>query len=200
MSAIPIVRPPRPARPAPARPPLRAVSPRAQRRARPRAGYAIATIGGVFAILLVQLTLSIVLSDGAYRLGALEVERAELDRSTQILTERLNVFDSAQNVATNAEGLGMVVSSVSPAFLLLADSTVQGSATAAGAGTGVMQGRSDLVGNVLLAGVPTLAAVTVDAPVSVVSGVPSPLSTAGSIPSAVGVVSAPVMLPSPVTR
>jgi hypothetical protein len=200
MSAIPLTRPPRPGRSSPARAPLRVVSPRAQRRARPRAGYAIASIGGVFAILLVQLALSIVLSDGAYRLTALEVERAELDRSAQILTERLNVYDSAQNVAANAETLGMVVSSVSPAFLLLADSTVQGAATPAGTGAGVVQGRSDLVGNVLLAGVPAPAVATASAPMLVVSGVPSPLSTAESVPSATGGVLSPVMLPSPVTR
>lgn len=198
MSAVPLARAPR--RAAPARPPLEVVATRSQRRARPRAAYAIATVAGVFAILLTQLLLSIVLSDGAYRITALETQRVELDRTAQVLTERLNVFDSAQNVAANAESLGMVVSTVSPAFLLLFDGSVRGSPAPAGAGSGVLDGRGDLVGNVLLTDVPLVTPAAVGGASAVLSGVPPTPLSSGSLPSASGTAPSARALPSPVTR
>jgi len=173
---------------------------RHQRQARPRATYAIATVVGVFVILLTQLMLSIVLSDGAYRVTALEAQRGELDRAAQVLSERINVYDSAQNVATNAESLGMVVNTVSPVFLLLSDGSVQGSPTPAGTGTGLLDRRGDLVGNVLLANVPlVIAAVAADSS-TLTSGVPAAPLPLGSLPSGSGVAPATGSLPSPVTR
>ncbi len=200
MSAVPLTPAPRPRRVAPSRPPLEVVATRSQRRARPRAAYAIATVAGVFAILLTQLLLSIVLSEGAYRITALEAERIELDRTAQVLTERLNVFDSAQNVAANAESLGMVVSTVSPAFLLLSDGTVQGSPTPAGAGTGVLDGRGDLVGNVLLADVPLVTPAAAGGASAVATGVPPTPLPSGSLPSGSSTALPSGALPSPVTR
>jgi len=200
MSAVPLTTTPRPRRVAPSRAPLEVVATRRQRRARPRAAYAIATVAGVFAILLTQLLLSIVLSEGAYRITALEAQRIELDRSTQVLTERLNVSGSAQNVATNAESLGMVVSTVSPAFLLLSDGSVQGTPIPAGAGSGVLDGRGDLVGNVLLADVPLVTPTVAEGASATASGVsPMPLPS-GSLPSGSSPASPLGALPSPVTR
>lgn len=205
MSALPVssvITPSRvvPGRGQTVRPPLEVVPTRQQRRARPRAVYAVATIAGVFAILLAQLLLSIILSDGAYRISALETERAELDRSAQVLTERLNVYDSAQHVAANAEALGMVVSAVSPAYLLLSDGTVQGAPAPADAGSGVLDGRGDLVGNVLLADVPLVTpTATGGASAAALSAPPTPLSS-GSLPSSAGAVVSSGALPSPVTR
>lgn len=200
MSAVPLTTTPRPRRVAPSRPPLEVVATRSQRRARPRSAYAIAAVAGVFAILLTQLLLSIVLSEGAYRITALEAQRIELDRSTQVLTERLNVSGSAQNVATNAESLGMVVSTVSPAFLLLSDGSVQGTPTPAGAGSGVLDGRGDLVGNVLLADVPLVTPTVAGGASATASGVsPTPLPS-GSLPSGSSPAGPSGALPSPVTR
>jgi hypothetical protein len=155
---------------------------------------------GVFAILLTQLLLSIVLSDGAYRITALEAQRIELDRTAQVLTEQLNVFDSAQNVAANAESLGMVVSTVSPAFLLLSNGTVQGSPMPAGAGSGVLDGRGDLVGNVLLTDVPLVTPAAAGAAAVAPAGVPAVSAPSGSLPSAASTVPSTGALPSPVTR
>jgi len=200
MSAVPLTRAPHVTRGQPRTAPLEIVATRHQRRARPRAVYAIATVVGVFAILLTQLTLSIVLSDGAYRLTALEAQRIELDRTAQVLTERINVYDSAQNVATNAESLGMVVNTVSPVFLLLADGSVQGAPTAAGAGSGLLEGRADLVGNVLLANVPLVTVAVVGDVAAPGSGVPATLVPLGSLPSASGAMPSSGALPSPVTR
>jgi hypothetical protein len=150
--------------------------------------------------LLTQLLLSIVLSDGAYRITELEAQRIELDRTAQILTEDLNVFDSAQNVAANAESLGMVVSTVSPAFLLLSDGSVQGSPVPAGAGSGVLDGRGDLVGNVLLTDVPLVTPAATGGAVATTLGVPAAVAPSGSLPSASGAAPSTGALPSPVTR
>ncbi|MBA4247354.1 MAG: hypothetical protein C0444_03550 [Microbacterium sp.] len=200
MSAVMNAVAPQRARPAVQRPALEVVPTRRQRRARPRAAYAVATVAGVFVILLTQLLLSIVLSDGAYRITALEAQRIELDRTAQVLTEQLNVFDSAQNVAANAESLGMVVSSVSPAFLFLSNGTVQGSPTPAGAGAGVLDGRGDLVGNVLLTDVPLVTPAATGGAVVTSMGVPAAVAPSGSLPSASTPAPSTGALPSPVTR
>lgn len=200
MSAVPMTAAPSPRRAQPQRAPLEVVATRRQRRARPRSAYAVATVVGVFAILLTQLLLSIVLSDGAYRITALEAQRIELDRTAQVLTEQLNVFDSAQNVAANAESLGMVVSTVSPAFLLLSNGTVQGSPTPADAGSGVLDGRGDLVGNVLLTDVPLVTPAAPGAAAAASAGVPAVSAPSGSLPSASSTVPSTGALPSPVTR
>lgn len=200
MSAVPLTSAPRPRRSAPAVAPLEVVATRPQRRSRPRAVYAVATVAGVFAILLTQLMLSIVLSDGAYRITALEAQRIELDRTAQMLTEDLNVLDSAQNVAANAESLGMVVSTVTPSFLLLSDGTVQGSPRPAGAGSGVLDGRGDLVGNVLLTDVPLVTPATTGGAPALASGESPAPSSPGSLASAPSAPAPPGALPSPVTR
>ena len=186
-------------RPAPQRAPLEIVTSRPQRRARPRAAHAVVTIVGVFVILLTQLMLSIVLSDGAYRITALESQRIELDRSAQVLTESIEALRSPQHLAANAESLGMVANS-SPAYLRLADGRVLGAPVAAGSGAGLLEGTGAAVGNVLLADVtltgPALAAAAPGAAASAnnAAGVAAAPGAIASVPSTAG------SIPSPVTR
>ncbi len=198
MSALAMA-PLRSPRPAPQRAPLEIVTSRPQRRARPRAAHAVVTIVGVFAILMTQLMLSIVLSDGAYRITALESQRIELDRSAQVLTESIEALRSPQHLAANAESLGMVANS-SPAYLRLADGRVLGVPIAAGSGAGLLEETGAVVGNVLLADVAVTGPATETAPLS---GAAPPNETAGvaanpgalaSVPSTAGAI------PSPVTR
>ena len=211
--------PQRAASPSPRRAPrpVEVVATRAQRRARPRAVYAVISTAGVFAILLTQLVLSIALSDGAYRIAALQSQAVELDRSAQVLTESLDTLRSPQNLAANAESLGMVANA-SPAYLRLADATVLGAPVAAGAGAGVLAGRDSMIGNVLLADVPLVAPASTgetagvsagsSTPGSVASGPTAPVASAA--PSATGAPAAsgspatpsaaPATLPSPVTN
>jgi hypothetical protein len=186
-------------RPAPQRAPLEIVTTRPQRRARPRAAHAVVTVVGVFAILLTQLLLSIVLSDGAYRITALESQRIELDRSAQVLTESIEALRSPQHLAMNAESLGMVANS-SPAYLRLADGRVLGAPVAAGSGSGLLDGAEGIVGNVLLSDVTLTAAVAAEAasgaaaPTADDLGVAAPVNSLASVPSGSGAI------PSPVTR
>lgn len=172
--------PQRSAAPAPRRAPrpVEIVPTRAQRLSRPKAIYAVVSTAGAFAILLAQLLLSITLSEGAYRISALQGEAVELDRNAQVLTESLDTLRSPQNLAANAESLGMVANA-SPAYLRLADATVLGAPVAAGAGAGVLDGRDSMIGNVLLADVPLVTpASTGEAP-----GVSPGPSTSGSVAS-----------------
>jgi hypothetical protein len=127
------------------------VTSRAQRRARPRMVYALVAIGGMLGIFIAQLMLSIALSNGAYEISTLLVEKRDLGRVEGSLNEQLELVGSTQNLAANAEKLGMVGTSA-PAFLRLSDGQVIGSAVAAGNSTI----NSSVVANSLLAGVALL--------------------------------------------
>lgn len=200
MNAVAVAVPLRRAHQIPGPAPLEIVTTRHQRRARPRAAHAVATIVGVFAILLTQLMLSIVLSEGAYRISSLESQRIELDRSAQVLAESLDALRSPQYLAMNAESLGMVANS-SPAYLRLADGRVLGAPVAAGSGTGLFDGTSTTIGNVLLSEVGVVAppAAAASAPSSAPSNSATP-GVAATTTALTSVPSPPGVIPSPVTR
>jgi hypothetical protein len=169
-------------------PPLRKmeiVTTRAQRRARPRTFYAAVTVGSIFALLLVQLLLSIVLSAGAYQISGLQSQQKQLSRVEQALTEKLDLLASPQSLASKAESLGMVVSTTAPVFLRLADGTVVGSTGTATNGSGGALATGSQVPNSLLdaaaaeAPAPGVVA-TESAPVTA-----APVTAAGSLPSPV---------------
>ena len=127
------------------------VATRAQRRTRPKLAYAVVTIVSLFTIFAAQLLLSIVVSDGAYQVSALQNQQKDLLRTQDALTEKLNVLDSTQNLGAQATHLGMVPNS-GPYAIDLATGTVYrlpGSADPAGCG-----GTCNLITNTQLAGVP----------------------------------------------
>jgi len=186
------------------------VSSREQRRARPRAFYAVVVVVALFVLFMAQLLLSIVVSDGAYRIAALQTSQRDLGREQQALSEQLDKLSSPQNLATQAESLGMVLSNTSPVFLRLADGAILGTATAADAGESVITGASgSLVPNSLLAGVPLVTATpAVDPAIAADAAAALAAATAGTptagaptaAPTADSVASNPTTLPSPVTR
>jgi hypothetical protein len=137
---------------------LEVVSTRSQRRSRPRAVYAVVAIGMLFGIVVSQLLLSIAVSQGAYQLSSLGVEQTQLQRSYQAASEDLNRLTSPQNLAANANALGMVSNS-NPAYLRLSDAAVLGAAVPASGTAGtVTGGQGNLVPNSLLTGVPLVTA------------------------------------------
>ncbi len=156
MSAAPNLRRPiaplgRPAAPErPALVPVEVAPSRAQRRGRPRPFYATVTLGGVFAVVVAQLLLSLVVSNGAYELSTLASDRAALNREEQQLRERIDVYGSPQNLATEAEALGMVANG-SSAVIWLSNGAVEGNVSAAEPGSGVVGSHGNLVANSLLA-------------------------------------------------
>jgi hypothetical protein len=101
-------------------------------------------------IAMVQLLLSIAMTQGAYELDAQLLKQAELRREEQKLSDDLDRLESPQFLAANAEALGMVPNS-DPVYLRLSDGAVLGEPTAA-AGGGVSS--APLVPNALIDGVP----------------------------------------------
>jgi hypothetical protein len=129
------------------------VATRQQRRARPKLAYAVVTIASLFTIFAAQLLLSIVVSDGAYQVSALQDQQKDLLRTEDALAEKLNVLDSTQNLSAQAAHLGMVPNG-SPLAINLGTGAVYGlpgSADPAGCG-----GGCNLITNSLLTGVPMI--------------------------------------------
>lgn len=168
------------------------VATRAQRRARPKLAYAIITIASLFAIFAAQLLLSIVVSDGAYQVSALQDQQRELLRTQDALSEQLNVLESSQNLSGRAAQLGMVPNGW-PLALDLATGTVYqlpGSADPWSCG-----GACGLITNSQLAGVP---AFDPSAPVATTGHAVTPATTGTTAPQTEVV---PVdSIPAPVTH
>lgn len=135
------------------RPELVEVAPsKAQRRARPRIAYAIVAVSALGVLLLAQLGISMVLSQGAYTLNSLDAEQTKLTRTQQSLSEELRVLDSPQNLARNAQGLGMIANST-PVYLDPKTGRVYGTPTPAKADEATAA-TENLVPNSLLQDVP----------------------------------------------
>jgi uncharacterized Zn-binding protein involved in type VI secretion len=179
----PVVAPsraPRPdrARPDADRPELVEVAPtRAQRRARPRIAYAIVAVAALGVLLLAQLGISMVLSQGAYTLSSLDDQQTQLSRTQQSLSEQLRVLDSPQNLARNAQSLGMIANST-PVYLDPKSGVVYGTPKPADPAEATGN-TTNQVPNSLLGGVP-LAATQGDTAASKENGAAADTATTGS--------------------
>ncbi|MBF4609340.1 hypothetical protein [Curtobacterium sp. VKM Ac-1393] len=160
------------------RPELVEVTPTAaQRRARPRIGYAVTAVVALGILLLAQLGISMVLSQGAYTLSALGTEQTNLSRTQQSLSEELRVLDSPQNLARNAQSLGMIANST-PVYLDPKTGRVYGTPTPAVADQATASTENQ-VPNSLLNDVP-LAAKQGDTSTSKETGSTTGTATAGT--------------------
>jgi hypothetical protein len=173
-------------------PHIEIVTTREQRRARPKLAYAVVTIMSLFAIFAAQLLLSIVVSDGAFQIEALQQEQKELLRTQDALSEHLNLYGSTQNLATQAAHLGMVPNPA-PLTLNMDTGAVYGSpGTADPMGCG---GGCNLITNSLLTGMPLVDAPGATTGNAVPPGVaPTDASQTGTAPATTNA------LPAPVTR
>jgi hypothetical protein len=177
------------------------VSTRSQKRARPRVVYALVAVAGLFVILMVQLLLSIWLSDGAYQISGLQQSQRELSRDQQALAESLNTLQSPQNLAGQASALGMVMNTGSQGFLSLAGGVTR-VPTPAGAETTVAADTANYTPNALITPDITALGATATATASASgagSGAPAASTGAGSVASSTGA-PAQAALPSPITH
>lgn len=158
---------------APAR--FRVVASREQRQARPRVFYAVVTMSVIFGIIIAQLLLSVAVSSGAYEISGLQAQNRELIRTQQSVSQDLDRLASPQNLALNAEALGMVNNNT-PVYLRLSDGAVLGSPEAASSGAGVIGGGT-LVANSLLTNVPLVTTVT-----GATDSEPAPEARTGPVP------------------
>ena len=128
------------------RPSIQVVATRAQRKARPKVFYAIVTVGVIFGIIISNLRLSVAVASGAYEIAAMQQSNKELGRSYQTMNQDLDRLSSPQNLAANAEALGMVNNST-PVYLRLSDGAVLGTPEPASATSGLIAGAEGAVPN-----------------------------------------------------
>ena len=166
------------------------VTTRAQRRARPKAAYAVVTVASLFVIFAAQLLLSIVVSDGAYQIASLQSQQKDLLRTQEALSEKFDLLSSTQHLAENAAQLGMVPNPA-PLFLDLSTGGVAGApGTVDPTGCG---GACNLVANSLLTGVPLTPSAPPQAqtsPATQTAAADGPTSQPGTVDT----------LPAPVTH
>lgn len=124
---------------------------------RPKLLYAGIAVGALVLIVIAQLALSIGVSNGAYQLNSLQQQQKQLGREAQASSEAAGRLSSPQNLAANANALGMVANG-SPVYLRLSNGAVIGSPTAA-SGQPAAAGKP-LVPNALIKGVPLVTAKT----------------------------------------
>jgi len=177
---------------------IRIVTTRAQRTARPRALYALITVIGLFTIFMAQLLLSIVTSDGAYQLASLQSQQRSLAQEQQALSENLSLLGSQQNLAVQAESLGMVLGSTTPVFLRLSDGAVIGTPVPGGEGASAIGAAGSLVPNALLVDVPLVDQTLANA--TAPTAPTAPVGGDGQITAGAPATTPPGSLPSPVTR
>ena len=182
-----------PLKPAPLDP-----APRTRRAARPRIRYAIVAVAGIFGILLAQLLLSMVVSEGAYQIQALQSANKELGRDVQQLTEQQQMLSSTQNLVAQAAALGMV-NDPNRVFLRLSDGQVLGTPVAASADNAAVT-NSGLVPNALVQDLPKAAAAAGAAGTASAAGDPAVPGVPEAQPADGGLASSGEGLPSPVTR
>ena len=122
---------------------------------RPKLLYAGIAVGALILIVIAQLALSIGVSNGAYRLNSLQQQQKQLSRDYQASAQAAQKLSSPQNLAANADALGMVANG-SPVYLRLSNGQVVGSPTAASGKPA--KASSPLVPNSLIKGVPLATA------------------------------------------
>ena len=90
-------------------------------------GVAIArtVIIGFILIQVLKLVLDIALSQSAYELRNLKLEKIELTTQSQIIGQQVDSLSSQQNLANSAQSLGMIANA-NPVFLRIADQKVFG--------------------------------------------------------------------------
>ena len=172
-------------------PHIEIVTTREQRRARPKLAYAVVTIMSLFLIFAAQLMLSIVVSDGAFQMEALQQQQKELLRTQDARSESLNILSSSQNLAMNAAHFGMVPNPA-PLTLDIGSGVVYGSpGTADPMGCG---GGCNLITNSLLAGMPLVD------PVATTGNAAAPVAAATATQQTDPAPATTTALPAPVSR
>ena len=175
---------------------IEVVATRSQRKARPKVAYAVVTVASLFVIFAAQLLLSIVVSDGAYQIEALQTSQKELLRTEQALNENLDLLGAPQHLAANAAHLGMVPSA-SPLYLNIeTGGTASAPGTVDRVGCG---GACNVIANSLLTGMPLTEKAAPSATLGTASS-PTTLAATTTTPTGVQAPALVDALPAPVTH
>lgn len=120
-----------------ARPALRLVqNPRSVNlfKTRSKMNFAATLVIGCLTIALLNLGLSMANGTSVYEVSSLKSQKAQLDLSSQILSQQVDSLSSNQNLASAAQAMGMVANA-NPVFLDLSNQKVYGSPLAASQST-----------------------------------------------------------------
>lgn len=170
------------------------------RRRRPKLAYGIIAVGGAVAIALAQMGLSILTTQGAYEVAALNQQQRDLTYEKQILADDVAGLNSPQYLAANAAALGMVINE-SPSYLRLSDGAVIGAGQAAADTSAVDAINRGAVQNALITDTPLVTAP--DATIQGVPLVPEDATAAETGSESTGSTTPPPItdgLPTPATR
>lgn len=157
--------------------PLPAIAPRRA----PRLVHGVVALAGLAGIVCAQLGLSVVISEGAYRLSDLQVQSTTLARAEQMLAEDVAVLASPQHVAVAADELGMLAGQPSQ-FLTLAGTATAGGPDALHMQAPALDRFGMYVPNALLTEQPQAAAAVEHAQVEAARPYPGMLLPAGESP------------------
>ena len=93
----------------------------------PKLRYVVVVLAGIFAILGIQLLLSIAVSGGAYEIAGLKSEMRKSQQELQIVAEDISALTAPTTLAGLASAMGMVADN-NPAYLRLSSGEVVGEA------------------------------------------------------------------------
>lgn len=165
------------------RPHIEVVPTPEQRAARPRVVYAVVAVTGLFVIVVIQLLISVGLSQGAYEITNLQSQQKNLVRANAEKQDAVDALSSPQSLAAAAQAQGMVANS-SPVYLRLSDGAVLGVPAAA---TDATVAGANLVPNSLLTpATPTAdAQASADTAASDAGAATTPVPLQGELPAPV---------------
>ncbi|MGF3055016.1 hypothetical protein [Microbacterium sp. YY-01] len=121
--------------------------------------YAAVALVGAAVIALIQIVLSIAITQDSFRVAELTQQNRELTWQAQAASEAIAGSSSPQQLALRAAELGMVVDG-SPSYIRLSDGAVIGAGTEAQGVSSVNPDRAGGIPNALL--LPTSGAATED--------------------------------------
>lgn len=136
---------------------------------KPLAMWVVVLMGAIGISLLLQLLLSMLLAEGAYKLKSLREEHNSLRIEVEIIAQEVDSLASPQFLADSANRLGMVVNP-SPVFLDLESGAVYGDQIESSKGTEVASRNlvaNAVLGSVQLEGEATVASSTISEAASV---------------------------------
>lgn len=124
------------------RPRLRAL-PKWRPRSGPKLVHGAVALGGLAAIVITQLGLSVALADGAIEIQSIQQQTADAQLKQQSMSEQVAALESPQHLATTAQGLGMI-SSEQQHYISLATGDVTAGADAPGQAAEALNGAGVL--------------------------------------------------------
>lgn len=155
------------------------VSERDAKKLKPSLSAGLIFVLGIVAVLIGQISLNMVLTQDAYQLRALKIEKQSLATDVQIIQEEVSSLSSPQNLADAANMLGMIANPASVMLDIDSDKIYGKPSPARAKGSAVAS--ANLVANSALGTVSEFSMATVAAGELEVTVATSKLATSGLV-------------------